>query len=96
MLANEYGKDDAIHTLCDALKQAGVEHIEPIHVTLLSYQNDVKSAHQLLKYGRSKVDQDGIKHESHDADPHAGEDLVVFNLCDGTEEDGYPVCIFYS
>ncbi|KAJ3218912.1 hypothetical protein HDU67_003551 [Dinochytrium kinnereticum] len=68
-LCNEYGKEDMILTIVQALKDAGVEVVEVLPVTLQNFGQLVEDVGERRK---------------------RGEDVVVFNLCDGTEDDGYP------
>ncbi|KAI8831249.1 hypothetical protein BC829DRAFT_409807 [Chytridium lagenaria] len=72
-LCNEYGKEESLLTIVHALKEAGVEIVEVLSVTLKNYT-------ELLQDVANKIS--------------AGEDIVVLNLCDGTEDDGIRPCLF--
>jgi hypothetical protein len=69
-LVNEYGKNEMLASIQQALHDAGFGHVEALHVSLLNYAQHVER----LEREQSEENKS----------------IVVLNLCDGTEEDGYP------
>jgi hypothetical protein len=84
-LANEYGKQDTVQSISVGLKEAGVLDVRVVDVKLGpgEVERVVREAATLREELRLLH---GLGLEKAEWEP-----LVVLNLCDGTEEDGYPV-----
>ncbi|KAJ3416457.1 hypothetical protein HDV05_001615 [Chytridiales sp. JEL 0842] len=77
-LANEYGKKESTSSVVHALQEAGVRKVIVLDVSLQTVEAVLKDVQQIWETTK-REDPNGPRHP-----------VVVVNLCDGTEADGYP------